>query len=167
MNKNKTILLIGIIGVVSIGVILLLSAPDPHRYDQYEQGSHPARVQAKTQPQTSSAKIVFETLSDTQGAVTVDITPLVLSSDSQEWKFDVSLSTHSVELNQDMTKVSVMVDDSGREYKPVRWDGADSGGHHREGVLIFRSIVPTPKSIELKIVNIDAPERSFVWNITS
>ena len=164
MTRNKIILFIGIIGVVVIGVILLLSAPDPHKYNQ---GSNSARVQTKTQPQTTSTKAKFETLSDTQGAVTVDITPLTLSSNSQEWKFDVSLNTHSVTMDQDMTQVAVLVDDQGKEYKPIRWDGAGPGGHHREGVLVFRQINPMPKTFRLKILGIDAPLRSFVWNINN
>lgn len=166
MNKNKIILSIGIIGAVAIGVILLLSTPDPHKYDQYKQGSHPARIQAEAQAQTT-AKNVFETLSDTQGSVTVNVTPTLLSSKDLQWKFDVGFNTHSIELDQDITKISVLVDDQGKEYKPIRWEGAGPGGHHREGTLVFNQISPMPKSITLKILGVDAPVRSFVWSITN
>ena len=166
MNKNKIILSIGIIGTVATGVILLLYAPDPHKYDQYKLGSHPARVQAETQTQTS-VKSAFETLSDTQGVVTVNVTPTLVSSKDLQWKFDVSFSTHSIELDQDITQISVLVDDKGKEYKPIRWEGSGPGGHHREGTLVFNQISPMPKSITLKILGVDAPVRSFVWNITN
>jgi hypothetical protein len=165
MNKNKIILFIGIIGAVVIGVILLLSAPDPHKYDQYKQGSHPAKVQAE-QPQTP-VQSTFETLSDTQGSVTVNATPTLLSSKDLQWKFDVGFNTHSVELDQDITQIAVLVDDSGKEYKPIRWEGAGPGGHHREGTLVFNQITPMPKTVTLKILGVDAPVRSFVWNITN
>ena len=89
--------------------------------------------------------------------------PLTFRWDLVEWKFDIAMNTHSVELNQDMTKVAVLVDDQGKEYKPISWQGAESGGHHREGVLIFNQITPTPKSIELKITGIGGVVRNFVW----
>lgn len=107
----------------------------------------------------------LESKVDIQGVVTVEVTPVPFLPEDLEWKFNIGLNTHSIELDQDMTKVSVLFDENGREYKPIRWEGAVSGGHHREGILVFKSIVPIPKSIELKIVDIDAPVRSFVWNI--
>ena len=75
------------------------------------------------------------------------------------------MSTHSVELDQDLTQVTVLVDDQGKEYKPLSWEGA-IGGHHREGTLIFDSITPIPKLIEMKIRDIDGiSERSFKWDL--
>lgn len=159
MNLKKSLLLIG---VVLAGALLLLYSPYDHKYDT---GSHPARI-SPTQAE-SSPKLALEPLVDTQGSVTVTITPTELSSNVSEWKFDVGLNTHTLELDQDITKVSVLVDDKGNEYKPIRWEGSVSGGHHREGILVFKAISPMPKSVELKIVNVGALIRSFVWNITS
>ncbi|HEY4515345.1 MAG TPA: hypothetical protein VJJ22_04330 [Candidatus Paceibacterota bacterium] len=99
---------------------------------------------------------------DDQASVTVTITPFDISSQSKEWKFDVAMDTHSVELDQDMVKVSVLVDDNGKEYKPLRWEGAEVGGHHREGVLTFSQIIPFSQSVELKISSIGDVIRSFV-----
>ncbi|MFA5827651.1 MAG: hypothetical protein WC839_04135 [Candidatus Paceibacterota bacterium] len=107
----------------------------------------------------------LESKVDIQGTVTIEITPIEFSSEVSEWKFNVGLNTHSLELDQDMTKVSALFDENGKEYKPIRWEGSVSGGHHREGILIFKSIIPMPKFIELKIIDIDAPVRSFVWDI--
>ena len=75
------------------------------------------------------------------------------------------MDTHSVELDQDMIKIAIIVDDQGKEYKPIRWEGAEAGGHHREGVLIFSQITPTPKSVELKISSISDVVRSFIWQL--
>lgn len=108
----------------------------------------------------------WETKTDEQGPVTIKVTPLGFSLQATEWKFDVSLSTHSVELNQDMMKVAVLVDDQGRQYQPASWEGAPAGGHHREGVLIFKPIVPAPKSLQLKLSGIgDVAVRTFMWQI--
>lgn len=104
----------------------------------------------------------LETKIDDQANVTVVVTPLDLSPQSVEWKFDVGMNTHSVELDQDMTKVAVLVDDQGKEYKPLAWTGP-TGGHHREGTLTFTRITPTPKSVALKITGIAGVVRSFVW----
>jgi hypothetical protein len=72
------------------------------------------------------------------------------------------MNTHSVELDQDMTKIAILVDDQGKEYKPISWEGP-VGGHHREGMLIFNQITPNPKSVELKISSIGGVVRSFTW----
>lgn len=120
-----------------------------------------APVANQTNQQTIT-KQNWETKTEEQANVTVVVTPLDLSPNSKEWKFDVGMNTHSVELDQDMIKIAVLVDDQGKEYKPIRWEGS-VGGHHREGVLIFNQITPTPKSVELKISNIGGVVRSFVW----
>ena len=114
--------------------------------------------------QQTTAKQTWETKTEEQASVTVVVTPLDLSSNSKEWKFDVGMNTHSVELDQDMMKIAVLVDDQGREYKPLSWDGP-VGGHHREGVLIFNQITPNPKSVELKISSIEDVVRSFTWQL--
>ncbi|OGI82307.1 hypothetical protein A3I95_02830 [Candidatus Nomurabacteria bacterium RIFCSPLOWO2_02_FULL_44_12] len=113
----------------------------------------------------TSGKQNWESKTDEQAAITVTVTPLDISPQSEEWKFNIIMNTHSVELNQDMTKIVVLLDDQGKEYKPLRWEGAEAGGHHREGILIWGVIVPMPKSVEIRIKDIgEIPERSFKWN---
>lgn len=104
----------------------------------------------------------WESKIDEQALVIVTVTPFDMPQDSNEWKFDVVMDTHSVELDQNLIKSTVLVDDQGKEYKPLKWEGT-VGGHHREGVLIFNSIIPTPKSVELKISDIGGVIRSFMW----
>lgn len=107
----------------------------------------------------------YDTKTDTQGSVTVDVTPQISSGDRQ-WKFEVILDTHSVELDQDPLQVVVLVDDQGNISQPTAWNGPGPGGHHREGILIFEAITPPPKYIEMKVTNVgNIPERSFKWNI--
>lgn len=115
--------------------------------------------------QQTATKQTWETKTEEQADVTVIVTPIDLSLNSKEWKFDVGMNTHSVELDQDMIKVAVLVDDSGKEYKPLSWNGSEPDGHHREGVLKFNQIIPIPKSIELKISGIGGVVRSFVWKL--
>ena len=76
------------------------------------------------------------------------------------------LNTHSAELDQDMTKIAVLVDEQGKEYKPLAWEGAEPGGHHREGVLIFNAIQPMPQTVEIRIRDIGSvPGWSFKWDM--
>ena len=106
----------------------------------------------------------WESKIDDQANITVTVTPTLLGEKSGEWKFDVVIDTHSVEVDQDMTKIVVLVDDQGKEYAPLNWEGP-TGGHHREGVLSFNSVEST-KSVEIKIKDIAGiPERSFKWSL--
>ena len=105
----------------------------------------------------------WESKTDDQANVTVTVTPFDLSLTSNEWKFDVVLDTHSLELDQDMTEVAVLVGDDGKEYKPLRWEGAPVGGHHREGILFFTTIAPYPQHLKLNIKDVGGVQRLFSW----
>jgi len=109
----------------------------------------------------------WESRIDDQENVTVTITPIAidLSSETAEWKFDVVLSTHSVELDQDMVQVAALVDDGGNEYKPLRWEGAPAGGHHREGLLIFSPVAPYPRNLKLIVNDVGGAQRLFEWTL--
>ena len=121
------------------------------------------KINLETNQQINSAR-KWEVKTDEQASVTVVITPIDLTPQSTEWKFNVVMDTHSVELDQDITKSATLIDNEGKEYASLTWDGT-TGGHHREGVLIFSQITPTPKSIELKISGIGDVSRSFIWEL--
>ncbi len=104
----------------------------------------------------------WETKTDDQASVNVVVTPLDLSQQSPEWKFDIGMNTHSVELDQDMTKSVVLVGDDNKEYKPLKWDGP-VGGHHREGTLSFATITPYPQHLTMEIKGVGGVDRSFSW----
>ena len=123
-----------------------------------------APVVSQTDQQVTTTEQSWETKTKEQESVTVAVTPIDLSLNSKEWKFDIVMDTHSVELDQDMIKIATLLDDKGKEYKPLKWDGP-AGGHHREGVLIFNQITSNPKSVELKISNIGDVVRSFTWQL--
>lgn len=107
----------------------------------------------------------YETKTDDQAGVVVAVTPQDLTEGSSEWKFNITMNTHSVELGHDLTKSAVLIDDRGVEHFPLRWEGS-SGGHHREGVLVFNAVDPASSYVELKFKNIGGvPERSFKWSI--
>lgn len=99
---------------------------------------------------------------NTEGPVTVSVTP---SFGNEFWNFTVGLNTHTVEISQDLTLISELIDDSGKVYKPLLWEGDPVGGHHRNGVLKFNALSPKPKSVELKIKEVGGiAKRSFKWS---
>lgn len=108
----------------------------------------------------------LETKESNEGPVSVAVTPQSLESSLPTWNFEISLNTHSGSIDADLVTVSELMDDKGRSYKAVSWEGSASGGHHRSGVLKFNPISPKPKSLELKIKNVGGvSERSFKWNL--
>ena len=106
--------------------------------------------------------------SNTGGSVTIDVEWVKTEDDSLV--FNVSMNTHSVDLDQyDLGELAVLRDDAGKEYRPVSWDSAP-GGHHRRGTLTF----PLPDSLsqeEEKYVEIvirdvaDIEERLLKWEL--
>ncbi len=156
MKNDVTTVLLFIVGAV--GIILF-----------FVFGSDRATPAQNTPAEPISQKTAgpeYESKVDSQGIVSVTVTPLQLSADAPEWKFDVVLDTHSGSLDEDMLASAILIDGTGKQYRPIRWDGAPPGGHHREGVLVFSALKPTPRTVEIKIKDIsDILQRSFKWNL--
>ena len=107
---------------------------------------------------------------DAQGNVVVIVTPLNLDQPADTLDFDVVMDTHSVDLKMDLTALAELTTDSGLSVKPVKWD-APTGGHHVAGILSFPAIIDGAPLLEgaatitLTLLNVDAPERTFTWQI--
>jgi hypothetical protein len=107
----------------------------------------------------------YKRISSRKNSVSVDVV-LVQLAFGQQVKFDVRMSTHSVELSQDMVAVSLLKDSNGQEYRPENWKGSPPSGHHRSGTLEFSAIKGNPSSVTLIIRNIaNVPERVFTWKV--
>lgn len=110
------------------------------------------------------------TRSDSQGAVTVEVTPLNLSDPSDQLAFDVGLNTHSVDLSMDLATLATLTTDTGVRVKATQWE-ATPGGHHVSGKLIFpatkdgQSVLDGAGKLTLTIVNVDAASRVFEWQL--
>lgn len=83
--------------------------------------------------------------------------------------FDVTLDTHSVDLDALDLADAVLRNDRGQSLAAQPWT-APKGGHHREGALTFDgdagAFYSGTKWIELVLPDIsDVPERSFRWEI--
>lgn len=121
---------------------------------------------APTYTPASAPNIVsFDTLSNSGGDVTVAVRLLDFQI-NQPLVFEVALNTHSVDLVDDMTKISILRDDAGKEYTPTAWEGAGRGGHHREGKLEFAAMTTKPKYVKLVLKDLaQVAEREFRWEL--
>lgn len=155
MNK-KYIIIIAALALAG-GAAALIARSIPIRQTPF---ATPSAQQAGSPSQQGEAK------TSDQDGITVTVAPTQLSSDDTTWKFSVTLDTHSGSLDQDMVQSAKITDSSGAAYAPITWEGAGPGGHHREGVLSFSAIQPSPEYVELVLRGIGAGSvRTFRWNI--
>jgi len=95
------------------------------------------------------------------GAVEVEIKPISVMP-GKNVAFEISLNTHSVELNYDYTQIATLTDDRGNSYKPTKWTGGNSG-HHVKGELLFAALPKNPKELTLTLEGVDNRVEVFVW----
>lgn len=130
----------------------------------YGKGNPAGPSQSATQSQKQKLPAGFEARTNSEGPVSVQVTPVELGQD--KWNFEIILNTHSVELDYDLAKLAGLIDASGKENLPLSWEGDPPEGHHREGTLVFEAINPKPTSITLKVKEVGGiKERNFVWTI--
>jgi len=168
------------IPILILTVSLFLAACAPTQKD-----STPTQVPASTStPSAGSASTVTASAgnnntgtadlsrTDSQGAVTVKITPLNLEKPGDTLKFDVAMDTHSVDLSMDLATLATLTTDTGLTIQPALWD-APTGGHHAEGTLSFpatqdgKSILDGAKQLTLTISNVDSATRIFTWDLSA
>jgi hypothetical protein len=110
------------------------------------------------------------TLEDAQGAVIVTVTPLNLDRPGDTIDFEVAMDTHSVDLSMDLAALASLSTDTGVTVTPTLWD-APMGGHHVTGKLSFpvttggTSVIDGVQALTLTIRDVDAPQRTFTWEL--
>jgi hypothetical protein len=115
---------------------------------------------------SSTAAPALAAQSSDDAGVRVVVTPKALEPGLRIWLFEVVMDTHTKPLDGDLAQATVLVDEAGRRYLPVTWQGDPSGGHHRKGILQFLAPADMPKVIELQIDGIGgAGIRTFRWQL--
>lgn len=131
--------------IVLAGAVLALSAPM-------------AMAQAAGAPALAA-------VSNESGGIRVVVKPKTVAAGSA-WEFEVTMDTHTKPLDSDLTKTAVLVDDGGRQYIPLSWQGDKPGSHHRKGILRFPAPTEQIKSFELRIQGLGGEgKRVFQWTM--
>jgi hypothetical protein len=150
---------IGIIGLVAI----LAVVSGYYILNNARSGGADTSTQGQDFPVPAQAG-GWEEQANNEGAVTIAVVPIGDLNQEGTLNFAVTLSTHSVELRQDLVEVSYLVDGEGNQYKPIAWEGDPPGGHHREGILSFNAVAAQLQTFKIVIRDIEGiPERVFVW----
>ena len=95
------------------------------------------------------------------GAVTVKIDARQL--DAAGAVFKVSFDTHSVDLDQDMTRQARLTVGT-TPWPVIGWSGDGPGGHHREGELRFGGGGPAAGTATLSIEGLPQPA-TVTWDL--
>jgi hypothetical protein len=105
------------------------------------------------------------THTDSGGGVTMSVTYLHPQG-VNETRFEVALDSDSIDLDAyDLKALSVVRDDTGKNYQAIRVDNK-GGGHHREITVVFPKVSPLAKRLELVIRNVGRIKtRSFFWDL--
>ena len=130
------------------------------------EGTARKRYLAPFSSPAETQKSAWETKSDEQPPVTIKITPVELDPAAAAWKFNVVFDTHSGSLEGDLLAITRLTAENGAKVAPTAWEGPGPGGHHREGILVFPPITPTPSRLTITMSNVGGVvERSFEWEM--
>jgi hypothetical protein len=112
------------------------------------------------------ATVLGLTRTHSGAGVTVKVTYLN-PKETESVRFEVVLDTHSVNLDgYDLKVLSVLRDETGKEYQSTQVENKGSG-HHREIILIFPKSSSGAKRLDLVIKDIaKVKERSFSWHLS-
>lgn len=161
---------LSVIILLSIGLLLAACSSAPLlRLDQPAIEPTVLPPNQPAQPVSNQATQLAE-LTDGQGAVTVIVKPLDLNRSADTLSFEVALDTHAIDLSMDLAALATLTTDTGQSVQAILWD-APLGGHHVSGTLSFpasvenKPILDGASKLTLIIKNVDAPERTFVWNL--
>lgn len=83
--------------------------------------------------------------------VTVTVTPVSLGPDAKRWSFNIVFDTHTQPLNDDIERTVTLTASDGRPIRPLSWEGAGPGGHHRKVIVHFAAPSPPPATVELRM----------------
>ena len=115
---------------------------------------------------SGAAAAELEQQNSQAGGVSVSVKPTDVSATATSWQFQVTLTTHSGDLGDDLARSATLADAAGKQYPAVSWEGDPAGGHHRKGVLRFKALSPRPDAIELRILRPgETAPRTFRWKL--
>ena len=116
-------------------------------------------------PDVAAAETGYAPQSSDKQSIKITAAPQNVPGAEKSLDFEVTMESHTQDIGDDLNKSALLIAD-GKQYLPSAWEGAPPGGHHRKGLLRFKSIAQPPSSIELQIrLTNDAAPRSFKWQL--
>ena len=109
------------------------------------------------------APIALETKTINLGQVEISTTPKNVEA-GKALVFDLTFTTHSVELDYDLTQVVSAKDDRDNSYQVISWSGG-SGGHHLQGSLAFDPLQSGAQELKLIFTGIDNQSGELNWKL--
>jgi hypothetical protein len=98
----------------------------------------------------ASTTNAYEELIDRQGGIRVSVLPLSLSRGHQV-RIRVWIDTRSKSLDKNALKTSILVDDQGKEYRPISLRESQPSAIRYTGDLLFPDIGDDVKTVKLLI----------------
>lgn len=109
--------------------------------------------------------ITLKAQTDDQKRVKVKVTPQEIRF-NEPVRFEITFDTHSVDLSFDPAEIAILEFGHGVLVRPDKWDGTAAGGHHRSGLIIFKSIPKDTNTLKLILRDVaGVPERTFTWDL--
>ena len=107
--------------------------------------------------------IALETKTINLGQVEVSVVPQDVVADKPV-VFKLDFTTHSIDLDYDLTQVVSAQDDRGNTYIVSSWSGG-SGGHHLQGELTLAPLQSGVKQLILSFKNINGEGGELMWQL--
>ncbi len=157
---------------ISFGLILWLVLANSFSYRGSPSLFLSVKIARADAGQTSAKEL---TRVNAEGPLTIRIVYLnpLGKVEDKSLAFEVGMDTHSVDLDRyKMENHIFLLDDKGRQFKPLGWFSPQGGGHHRSGIIKFPALdsrgkpvlSPGSKSFQLVITDVGGvAERRFQW----
>ena len=114
---------------------------------------------------SSRSGLSLSSLLNDENYVSFEVTPVDFRFD-QPLVLEVRMNTHQVDLSFDLLEVSRVTIDESTTLEPTAWEGSPSGGHHRDGKLMFPGVPGSAETLTLTVSNVaGVPERVFAWQL--
>ena len=98
---------------------------------------------------------------NSDGDVTVSITPVIISESASTWKFDIAINTHTVDMSAFNPQTQIVLQDgTGNNVTPSNI-ATEGSGHHQTLKVSFPKVVSPWKLIVRDLAGI--PAREFLW----
>lgn len=96
-----------------------------------------------------------------EGSKTAQSGDITVMAQPTESGFSLQFDTHTTELDFQIEKIAKLTDDLGTDYGEAVWEGAEPGGHHRQGSVKFTKAVDLrAKRVTLTLEGLDV---KFEW----